>query len=204
MFLFSGFFWSGVLVLLGICIILNVFLKAKIPFVRIFFALLLIYIGVSLFFARSWRGLEWRRHHFPERVRVTDGSQKHDIVFGEGEIDLTGVKLADKVIREEVDVAFGSARIRLNPALPVRVDVSSAFAEVRLPNGNEVGFGDHVYRSRDLDENKPHLRVKVDVAFGHVEVFNDPRAVPPKDTVPPPPAGTFAPATRASGAKGES
>jgi predicted membrane protein len=185
MFLFSGFFWSGALVLLGIGIILNVFLKTKIPFVRIFFALLLIYIGVSLFFARSWRGLEWRRHHLPERVRVTDGSQKHDIVFGEGEVDLTGVKLADKVIKEEVDVAFGSCRIRLNPAMPVRVEVSSAFAEVRMPSGNEVGFGDHVYRSKDLDESQPHLVVKVDVAFGHVEVFYDRRAASPGDTVPP-------------------
>ena len=185
MFLFSGFFWSGVLVLLGICIILNVFLKTKIPFVRIFFALLLIYVGFSLFFARSWRGHEWRRHHFPERVRVEDGSQKHDIVFGEGEVDLTGLKLADRVIREEVDVAFGSGRILLSPALPVRVDVSSAFAEVRLPNGNDVGFGDHVYRSKDLDENQPHLLVKANVAFGRLEIVNDARAVPPRDTMPP-------------------
>jgi hypothetical protein len=185
MFIFSGLFWSGVLVLLGICIILNVVLKTHIPFVRIFFGLLLVYVGFSLLFGRSWRGREWHRHHARERFRVTDASQKHDVVFGEGEIDLTGLKLADRVIREEVDVAFGSCRIRLNPELPVRVDVSSAFAEVRLPNGNEVGFGEHVYRSKDLDENQPHLLVKVDVAFGRLEIVNDPRAVPPKDTVPP-------------------
>jgi predicted membrane protein len=185
MFLFSGFFWSGVLVLLGLCIILNVFLKTKIPFVRIFFALLFIYVGISLFFARSWSRHEWRFHHDLERIRASEGTQKHDIVFGDGEVDLTGVKLADRVVQEEVDVAFGNCRIRLNPALPVRVDVSSAFAEVRMPNGNEAGFGDHVYRSKDLDESQPHLVVKVDLAFGRVEVFNDLRAAPPKDTVPP-------------------
>lgn len=185
MFMFSGYFWSGVLVLLGLGIILNVFLKTKIPFVRIFFALLLIYIGVSLFFARSWRGHEWRHHRFPERIRVTDGSQQHDVVFGEGEVDLTGLKLEDKVIREEIDVAFGSCRIRLDPAMPVRVEVSSAFGGVRLPSGNEVGFGDHVYRSPGLDETRPYLLVKVDLAFGSVEVFNDPRAAP-QDSLPHP------------------
>lgn len=185
MFIFSGLFWSGVLVFLGICIILNVVLKTHIPFVRVFFGLLLVYIGASLLFGRSRHEREWHRHHAPERFQVTDASQKHDIVFGEGEVDLTGLKLADRVIREEVDVAFGSGRILLNPALPVRVDVSSAFAEVRLPNGNDVGFGDHVYRSKDLDENQPHLLVKADVAFGRLEIVNDARAVPPRDTMPP-------------------
>ena len=185
MFIFSGLFWSGVLVLLGICIILNVVLKTHIPFVRIFFGLLIIYVGVSLLFGRSWRGHHRYHQDAAERFVVTEPSQQHDIAFGEGEVDLAGIRLADQVIREEVDVAFGRGTIRLNPAVPVRVDVSSAFAEVHLPDGGDVGFGDHVYRSRDLDEKQPHLRVKVDVAFGRLDVVNEPRAVPDRDTAPP-------------------
>jgi hypothetical protein len=185
MFIFSGIFWSGVLILLGICIILNIIFKTHIPFVRIFFALLLVYIGVSLLFGRSWHRHRWHTMREPERITITGPSEKHDIIFGEGEIDLTGVRLGDRTIRAEVDVVFGSGVIRLNPAIPVRVDVGSAFAEARRPDGADMGFGDHVYRSPNLDESKPHLLVKADVVFGKLEITNVPGAVPPADTTLP-------------------
>jgi hypothetical protein len=183
-FIFGGVFWSGVLVLMGICIILNVVFKTRVSFIRIFFGLLLCYIGLSLLFSHSWRGHVRHRFEAPERILVTGSSEKHDVVFGNGEIDLTGLKLEGRVIREEVSVVFGTGLVKLDPALPVRIDVSSAFAEARLPNGNDVGFGDEVYRSKGLDENQPHLLLKADVVFGRLEIIFDASAAPARDTAP--------------------
>jgi hypothetical protein len=182
MFIFSGLFWSGVLVLLGVCIILNVMLKTHIPFARIFFGLLLVYLGVSLLFGRSRREHRWHRFKEPERVEVTEPSEQQDVVFANRELDLTGLKLEDKVVREELDVVFGSAVVRVSPAVPLRVEVSSAFAEARLPNGNDVGFGDQVFKSKGLDPSQPYLLLKADVVFGRLEIQYDSTALPRPDS----------------------
>jgi hypothetical protein len=64
------------------------------------------------------------------------------------------------------------------------VEVSSAFAEARRPDGSDLGFGDHVYRSKNLDESKPHLLVKADVVFGKIEIVNAPVPAAPADSAP--------------------
>ena len=173
MFIFSGLFWSAVLVLLGVCVILNVVLRTHIPFARVFFGLLLVYIGVSLFFGRSRHDQQWHRYPAPDRVEITGPSEQQDVVFANRELDLTGMKLKDTVIHEELDVVFGSAQVKVNPAVPLRVEVSSAFAEARLPNGNDVGFGDEVYKSKTLDPSHPYLLLEANVVFGQLEIRYD-------------------------------
>jgi hypothetical protein len=181
-FIFSGLFWSGVLVLLGVCIILNVVLKTHIPFARIFFGLLLVYVGVSLLFGRARHERRWQRDDEPERVEITEPSEKQDVVFANRELDLTGLKLGDRTVRQEIDVAFGSALVRVSPAVPLRVEVSSAFADARLPNGGDVGFGDQVFKSKGLDPDQPYLLLKADVVFGRLEIRYDSTALPRPDS----------------------
>jgi hypothetical protein len=182
MFILSGLFWSGVLVLLGICVILNVVLRTHIPFARIFFGLLLVYVGLSLLLGRSRHERRWHRYKTPERVQITEPSEQQDVVFANRELDLTGLKLEDKVLHEELDVVFGSAVVKVSPAVPLRIEVSSAFAEARLPNGNDVGFGDEVYKSKNLDPNQPYLLLKADVVFGQLEIRYDSTALPQSDS----------------------
>ena len=174
--IFTGVFWSVVLVLLGVGVLLNVILRTRIPFFRIFIALLLIYCGIALLFGPRWHARRWQGFHESDRTFVSSQSNKHDLVFGSGEVDLTGLEVKDSVTREEVDVAFGQGRIKLRADVPVRVEVSSAFAEVKLPDHWHSGFGDHTYESKGLDKTKPYLLVKTDVAFGQLDVVIENRA----------------------------
>jgi hypothetical protein len=184
MIVFSGIFWGVVLILLGIGVIVNITLKTRIPFFRIFFAILLIYIGISALIGPRWRP-HHRRWERRSRVLVTGPSEKHDILFGDGEIDLTGIQVSGQTVRAEVDVVFGRGLVRLNPDVPTRVEVSSAFAEAKLPDGSRIAMGDHVWRSPGLDESKPHLAVEADVVFGSMEIVTGPARVPqPVDSTP--------------------
>lgn len=169
-FVFTGTFWSVVLILLGVGVLLNVILRTRIPFFRIFIALLLIYCGMTILFGPGCHVRPWQGFHESDKAFIAGQSNKHDLVFGSGDIDLTGPEVKDSVTREEVDVAFGQGRIKLRADVPVRVEVSSAFAEVRLPDHWHSGFGDYTYESKGLDKTKPYLLVKTDVAFGQLEV----------------------------------
>jgi hypothetical protein len=184
-FLFTGIFWGGVLILLGIGVILNMVLGTKIPFGRIFWALLLVYVGISLLVRPAWHTHRWRGEWKSGRAIVTDKPGKHDVVFGSSAFDLTGVELQGKTRREEIDVVFGSGQVRLNPEMPVRVEVNSVFASAKLPDGSEKSFGEYTYQSKNFEENKPHLLVKADVVFGSLEIVNANASAPvPADTLP--------------------
>jgi hypothetical protein len=173
-FIFTGIFWSVVLILLGIGIIINVTLKTHIPFFRIFMALLLVYIGLSLLLGRPWqyqRNVRWHGHeHAHEKAVLSGDSGKYDVVFGSSEIDLTKIELKEKSITQEIDIAFGSGRIMIDPQMPIRIEVNSAFADAKLPSGSNVTFGDQTWNSPAYVEGKPHLLIKADVAFGEMEV----------------------------------
>ena len=167
-FLFSGIFWGVVVVLLGLSIILNVVAGVRIPFVRVFFGLLLIYWGVNLLIGAR-HGRSGTAVFSDTEVKVTTAG-KQDVLFGRGVIDLTGIVLKEGVNRYEVNTVFGASIIKLDPAMPVKVVASSAFAGVKLPDGGNVAFGESTWRSANLKEDSTYLLVKTDVVFGGTEV----------------------------------
>ena len=172
-FLFSGFFWGGVLILFGVSLILNVAFGVRIPFARIFFALLFIYIGLSILFGSR---LRHRRHlkataFGSAAVSNIKPHDKYDFVFGTGDVDLRNVVLQDSVFKVEVNTVFGNTEVKLNPGIPTRVITNSAFGEARTPDGNSVAFGQHTYQNKCFSDTAGYLLVNASVVFGRVEVL---------------------------------
>ena len=60
----------------------------------------------------------------------------------------------------------------LDPAMPVKVVASSAFAGVKMPDGGNIAFGETTYRSLNINEDSTYLLVKTSVVFGGTEVVN--------------------------------
>ena len=167
-FVFSGLFWGAVVVFIGITIILNGVLGVRIPIIRIVFGLLLIYWGVNLLIGARF-GRSGSAVFSDAEVKATSAG-KQDVLFGKATIDLTGVQLKPGVNRYEVNTVFGASVIRLNPATPAKVVVSSAFGGVRMPDGGNVAFGENTWRSPTLKEDSAYLFVKAAVVFGGTEI----------------------------------
>lgn len=167
-FVFSGLFWGAVVVFIGITIILNGVLGVRIPIIRIVFGLLLIYWGVNLLIGARF-GRSGSAVFSDAEVKATSAG-KQDVLFGKGTIDLTGIQLKPGVNRYEVNTVFGASVIRLNPATPAKVVVSSAFGGVRMPDGGNVAFGENTWRSPTLKEDSAYLFVKAAVVFGGTEI----------------------------------
>lgn len=170
-FLSSGLFWGVVIVLIGLSVILNVVLGVKIPLFRIVFGLLLIYWGVSLLAGSRFGSRAGDTAVFSDtQMKPAAAAKEYNILFGRGEIDLSGVKLEPGRNRTEVNTIFGSSVIRLDPATPVRLRVSSAFGSARTPDGNTAAFGDYTWTSPEFSPESTHLDIKVDVVFGSADI----------------------------------
>jgi hypothetical protein len=67
-------------------------------------------------------------------------------------------------------VIFGSGVLRLNPAVPVHVSMSSAFGSVQAPNGRSVAFGDSDYATPSYKAGSPALEIKATAVFGRLVI----------------------------------
>jgi predicted membrane protein len=169
--LIDGVFWGVVLIALGVWFLVRHYVPVHIPVIRILVAVLFVYVGVrvlahgpgyqdrnTVVFSQS--NLAWS----PERGR------DYNVIFSSGTVDLSGVTLGAESVRMEVNVIFGSAELRIDPALPVRVSMSSAFGSVEAPNERTVAFGDSVYTSPSYKSGAPALEIHATAVFGRLTV----------------------------------
>jgi len=172
----GGAFWGVVLVILGVLFILSAVFHFQVPVFRIFFAILFIWMGISVL-SGGWRhvGMGWRGDRgwrSETEVRAGENVQKeYSVIFGKGNINLTGVTVKEGTVQTEINTVFGSTVIKMNPGIPAKVILNSAFSSARMPDGNVTTFGEYTYKTPSFKEGENALIIKADVVFGSLEVI---------------------------------
>jgi predicted membrane protein len=169
-FIFTGVFWGVVLILIGLGVIINVVFGIKIPIFRTIFALFLIYLGIQMLTGISFWSKSKKSAVFEEKaIEVITAADKYDVVFGKGEIDLSGIELKDQNVRVDINTIFGGSVIKIDPAIPTKIVASSAFGGAHLPDGNVVAFGQYTYKTENFKSAEKHLLIHAAVVFGGIE-----------------------------------
>ncbi len=167
----SGMFWGVLLILLGISIILKILFNITIPVFRIAFALLLIYLGVKILTGGFGIGRKKNTVLFNDsKIEYTESSDEYNVLFGKGVVNLSTVSLEKKTVEVKVNTVFAEGTIKINPALPTKILVNSAFAGARMPDGNVISFGNYTYKTKSFKENENYLKIETNVVFGSLKV----------------------------------
>lgn len=172
-FLFGGLFWGALLVLIGLSMILKAFFKIDIPVVRLIFAIIIIYWGLQLLFGTRFSRKSENNVIFDNAAfEKVETGKEYNVIFGRSVIDLRDLQLSEGKSKIEINVVFGYGLIYINPDLPMKIVVSTVFAESRLPRGQVGFFGDHVYKTPAYVEGEDYLKVELDVVFGNAVIRN--------------------------------
>jgi predicted membrane protein len=175
-------FFGLVVILFGLSILLEGVFHIDIPVFRIALGLLLLYLGARMLlnvFSGSDRhgsgddpAVFSNRSYSPS---TGDGDRlKYDIIFGRGVVDLTKIAREGGDRRVEVNVIFGSALVKIDPAAPLEVEVNAAFGDARLPDHSTTALGSFRYRPPGQDKQDPKVRIKLNVVFGSCQVVEQP------------------------------
>ncbi len=170
--LFDGIFWGLLLVIVGVWIMVRRYVPVQIPLVRVILALFFVYLGVRILI----RGPEIKDRNTivfsDSRMEYVGnkGSNDYNIIFSRGIVDLSTLAPSGGSVRKEVNVVFGSGILRINPAAPVRVDMTAAFGAVEAPNGNSVAFGDSSYTTASYREGADAVHIKAAAVFGRLRI----------------------------------
>jgi predicted membrane protein len=167
-FLFGGFFWGGLLVLIGLSMILKTVFKIDIPVFRLVFAVIIIYWGIKLLFGTSFtRKSETNVIFNDTKIEQVVSGKEYNVIFGRSSIDLRDIEMIEGKSKVKINVVFGHSEIYINPDMPMKIIISTVFAESKLPRGHVSFFGDHVYKSPAFVEGEDYLKVELDVVFGN-------------------------------------
>jgi len=167
----DGIFWGTLLVAVGVWFIVRRALPVHLPVIRVVVAVLLVYAGVRLL-VRGPVAPEGTTAVFSEsdlRYSPQEG-REYNLIFSSGSVDLTGARPDSRTLHAEVNVIFGSGRLRIDASQPVRVAMSSAFGTVDSPGGRSVAFGDTVYTTPSYREGSPALEVHATAVFARLSI----------------------------------
>jgi hypothetical protein len=170
--IFDGIFWGLFFIVIGVWIMIRGYIPVHIPLIRVILALLFVWLGVRILI----KGPEIRDSNttvFSDSHVQFDAESRgndYNVIFGRGYVDLSRLAPAGGGSHKEVNVIFGSGILHINPEVPTRIDMSSAFGTVVSPNGNSVAFGNMVYTTPSYREGADALRIKATAVFGRLRI----------------------------------
>ena len=167
--LFDGIFWGIILIAVGVWFILRRYIPFQIPVFRLIIAVLFVYLGIRVLARGPLSGHP--EPSFTSHQRYAAGwDRDYNVIFSSGDVDLSNVTVGASSVQTQVNVIFGSGVLHINPALPVRIDMSAAFGSVEAPDGRSVSFGDTMYTSASYRDGAPALVVRASAVFGRLVV----------------------------------
>lgn len=177
--LYSRIFWGIFVILLGVTIVINAVFKLNLPFFRILFSFILIYLGIKILLGSfSLSGIHQRKGDDFSTVfgnsKVNTSQygvkKEYHAVFGSQIIDLRDIDTFENDLNIEFNCIFGSQIVYLPANTKIRIKGSSAFGSAQFPDGSQITFGDHVFTDAGNNANeKITLFVESNVVFGSVK-----------------------------------
>jgi len=175
LYFFPGNILLGIiLILFGLSAILREY-GINIPFFRVLFALILIYLGLTMLLGKPLFRTDDNISLFTNTdIKVTKNiNEEYNIIFGTGEIDMRELIIEEANKPIEINVIFGNGVLRINKDHPVLIDASSAFGSVRMPEGNNIVFGDYTYQNEVEDSERKRIFIKADAVFGNLKIISE-------------------------------
>ncbi len=172
-----GVFWGALLILIGLALIIRFVFNVDFPIFKVLFALFFIYIGLRILFG-SFGFFKFESG--PDDVLFSErefyepqNNKEYNVVFGQGNFDFTNVDLSRGNVNVKIGTVFGGSKIRIDRNMPVRIIADAVFSGAELPDGSTAVFGTSTYQSETFHPDSNHLKIKLDVVFGGVEVMRE-------------------------------
>jgi len=166
-----SFIFGFIIILFGFSIILNAIFQINIPVFKIVFSLLLIYLGAKILFgAFGIKSSEHTAIFSKGDFAPSTSTNKYNIIFGEGEIDLARIDLEKGNVEVNINTVFGECHLKIPKNTPTIIKANTILGAARLPGKNLTALGKTEYKTTNYSPIKNKLVIRADVVFGEFRV----------------------------------
>ena len=168
---FTGSFWGILFILIGIIFFVRSIFNLNIPVFKIVVGFLFIYWGLSMMFGtntyKNDKNIIFSHGRFDTETKI---NSEYNIIFSDGEIDLTNLQLKEKK-SVEINTIFGSAVIKVSDKTAVVFEGNTVFGATKTPDGNTNIMGDTHFASGNMSDLSPFIIIKSNAIFGSAEII---------------------------------
>mgnify|MGYP006350092255 FL=1 len=174
--MFGGIFWGTLVTILGISIIIEALFGISLPVFKILLGCWLIYWGLTFILGKDCFKSQCKSgvsSGFSQCDYVNDKNKNfmtYKVLFAQRVIDLRNLDFSQDMVVVKIDSVFSNTIVKINPELKTKIKASSAFSNVELPDRTQVYFGSYAYKTENLKDSKPELKIKINSVFGRVVV----------------------------------
>ena len=171
-FAFSSFFWGFFFILLGISLVLKIIFKIRIPVIKLFFATLLLSIGIRLALKSiSPRILSNTVILETKNFDSEKFSPNYLIIFGKSELDLKKYAFTQNKLKKIKIINFaGKFNLNYDTNYPIKIKVNNIFSFSQLTEQNILILGKSKEHTSSYDPFMEHLDIEITVIFGDVSL----------------------------------
>ncbi len=173
----AGVFWGVLLIVIGLALIIRFVFNIDFPVVKVIVAFFFIYLGIKILvggfgsignmrFEAKGNDVLFNEKEFYE----PEHNKEYNVIFGKGVFDFTETDISQGNVNVKIGTVFGASEIRIDRDMPVRIEADAVFSGAEMPDGNTAVFGSSSYESESYSRDSNHLKIKLDVVFGGVEV----------------------------------
>ena len=170
-FLSSGIFWGFVVILFGIGILLKSVFHINIPFFKIFVGIVVILFGISIIFdAVKFKKIEAVFGYYNFNSGTIE--KEYNIVFSKEAMDISNFDFSNyngEFIK--INSVFSSSEIYLSRDFQYEIRAESAFGTVRLPNGENVSFGNIARLENAENSELKRINLHVSSVFSETKIL---------------------------------
>ncbi|MGE0206503.1 MAG: LiaF domain-containing protein [Candidatus Babeliales bacterium] len=170
----SEIFWGSLLILFGCSIIIKAVFNIDIPFIKIFFALFLIYLGFSMISDIGTSKKNRRTIAFKEQtIKPEKIDNYYKVMFGKAVIDLRHLyEQQEKAQTIKINTFFGETVLKINKNIPTKIIANVTFGTAQFPDNASISSGNYSYKNYS-HETEPLIVINADVVFGSLSVVQE-------------------------------
>ncbi|HBC92232.1 MAG TPA: hypothetical protein DCZ10_04820 [Pelotomaculum sp.] len=165
-----NYFYGILLTILGLLILARYVFKVKIPIFIVSTAIIIILVGVSLFFHRPEPGSDSEMVFSNKTIQVANPAEEYNLAFSGGTIDLSMVSPRHKGQKIRINSLLSCGTIKIKPGTPAVIRINSVLSVTQTPDNSSVYLGRYSYRTASFNENSNYLDIEINNIFTKLKV----------------------------------
>jgi hypothetical protein len=165
-----NYFYGILLTILGLLILARYVFKVKIPIFIVSTAIIIILVGVSLFFHRPEPGSDSEMVFSNKTIQVANPAEEYNLAFSGGTIDFSMVSPGHKGQKIRINSLLSCGTIKIKPGTPAVIRINSILSVTQTPDNSSVYLGRYSYRTASFNENSNYLDIEIKNIFTKLKV----------------------------------
>lgn len=171
-FLFSGWFWGFILIMVATGSIIKSIFKVKFSLFLTFILIMVIFFIINLFNLNKSASSTYFSSDEIIKVKNISEINQYNCAFCNVTFDFTRLDISHSEFEQiEINNLMGKIKVLINKTQKIKILSRTFLGSGKNPDGVKTILGNHIYFTSRYSKSNPHTTLHLETIFGSTEVY---------------------------------